>query len=95
MPTADLGKNRDVPTAAGHHRKDFACLRSDRIPVVLDEFLDILSKFAIFDTYQALLPKQNLMLRKGDECIYAKVIRPEDPGYLICFTSVTQNFKET
>ena len=35
--------------------------------------------------------KQNIMLRKGDECIYAKVIRKEEGDVVICFTSMTQN----
>ncbi|MBP5655693.1 MAG: PAS domain S-box protein [Clostridiales bacterium] len=48
-------------------------------------------RFAVLASSAALAAKQNLMLRRGDECIYAKVIRSDAQGDLICFTSVTQN----
>ena len=31
------------------------------------------------------------MLQEGDNRIYAKVIKPEYDGYVICFTSVAQS----
>ena len=34
--------------------------------------------------------KQNIMLRKGDESTYAKVLAKDGDGYIICFTSITQ-----
>jgi len=37
-----------------------------------------------------LIPKQNIMLRKNGGRIYAKVIRGESGGYVICFTSILQ-----
>ena len=48
-------------------------------------------KFALFCADIPLSEKQNIMLRKDDECIYAKVIRKENEGVVICFTSMTQN----
>ena len=48
-------------------------------------------RFAFFTTDAELAEKQNIMLRKGDECIYAKVIRKESDGFIICFTSMSQN----
>lgn len=49
------------------------------------------NRFALFQTHTELADRQNIMLRKGEECIYAKVIRKEDKGFIICFTSMTQN----
>ena len=48
-------------------------------------------RYAVLEAEPELAERQNIMLRQDDECIYAKVIRKEDPGYVICFTSVTQN----
>ena len=48
-------------------------------------------KFAMFRADIPLNEKQNIMLRRDDECIYAKVIRKENEGVVICFTSMTQN----
>ena len=48
------------------------------------------SRFALFETRTILEDKQNIMLLKGDERVYAKVIFKEDKGYVICFTSSTQ-----
>ena len=45
----------------------------------------------ILNAEAELAEKQNIMLRKGDECIYAKVIRKESDGFIICFTSMSQN----
>ena len=47
-------------------------------------------KFAKFVSETKLEEKQNIMLRKDDECIYAKVIRKDDEGAVICFTSMSQ-----
>ena len=48
-------------------------------------------RYAVLEAEPELAERQNIMLRQDDECIYAKVIRKEDPGYVICFTSMTQN----
>ncbi|MCR5616265.1 MAG: hypothetical protein K6F45_08895 [Saccharofermentans sp.] len=48
-------------------------------------------RYAVLEVEPELAERQNIMLRQDDECIYAKVIRKEDPGYVICFTSMTQN----
>ena len=47
-------------------------------------------RFAYFVPDTDLFEKQNIMLRKNDECIYAKVIRKEAEGVIICFTSLSQ-----
>lgn len=47
-------------------------------------------KFARFISETALEEKQNIMLRKDEECIYAKVIRKDEEGLVICFTSMSQ-----
>ena len=47
-------------------------------------------RFAFFVPDIELQEKQNIMLRKNDECIYAKVIKKETEGFVICFTSMTQ-----
>ena len=49
------------------------------------------NRFALFATENELTVKQNIMLRKDDECIYAKVIRKDEDGYVICFTSSSQH----
>ena len=48
------------------------------------------NRFALFKTHTELADRQNIMLHKGDERIYAKVIRKEEKGFVICFTSMTQ-----
>lgn len=48
-------------------------------------------RFAVLEAEPELADRQNIMLRQEDECIYAKVIRREERGYVICFTSMTQN----
>ncbi|MBQ4216903.1 MAG: hypothetical protein II667_02260 [Clostridiales bacterium] len=48
-------------------------------------------RYAVLEAEPELADRQNIMLRQDDECIYAKVIRKEEPGYVICFTSMTQN----
>lgn len=48
-------------------------------------------RFAVLESEPELADRQNIMLRQEDECIYAKVIRREESGYVICFTSMTQN----
>ena len=48
-------------------------------------------RFAVLEAEPELADRQNIMLRQEDECIYAKVIRREESGYVICFTSMTQN----
>lgn len=48
------------------------------------------SRFALFMPDIKLIPKQNIMLRKNGGRIYAKVIRGESGGYVICFTSILQ-----
>ena len=50
-------------------------------------------RYAVLEAEPELVERQNIMLRQDDECIYAKVIRKEDPGYVICFTSMTQNVR--
>ena len=47
-------------------------------------------RYAVLEAEPELADRQNIMLRQDDECIYAKVIRNEEPGYVICFTSRTQ-----
>ena len=47
-------------------------------------------KFAVFAPDSELKEKQNIMLRKEDECIYAKVIKKTEEGFIICFTSIRQ-----
>lgn len=47
-------------------------------------------KYALFISGDELEIKQNIMLRKESECVYAKVIRKTDEGSLICFTSRPQ-----
>ena len=47
-------------------------------------------RFAFLTTESKLREKQNIMLRKGHERVYAKVIREEADGYVICFTSSPQ-----
>lgn len=47
-------------------------------------------RFARFVTESELSEKQNIMLKRNDECIYAKVIRMDEDGFVICFTSLTQ-----
>ena len=47
-------------------------------------------RYAVLEAEPELAERQNIMLRQDDECIYAKVIRKEEPGYVICFTSMTQ-----
>ena len=50
-------------------------------------------RYAVLEAEPELAERQNIMLRQDDECIYAKIIRKEDPGYVICFTSMTQNVR--
>ena len=45
-------------------------------------------KFARLSSEVALRYRSNIMLKKGDARSYAKVIRTDDEGYIICFTSV-------
>lgn len=47
-------------------------------------------KYALLSPDTELVEKQNIMLRKGEERVYAKVIRQESDGYVICFTSIHQ-----
>lgn len=47
-------------------------------------------KYAILRSETALAEKQNIMLKRNDECIYAKVIRKREEGSVICFTSMSQ-----
>ena len=48
-------------------------------------------RFALMATDTVLTEKMNIMLRHGEKRIYAKVIRKEPDGYVICFTSIQQN----
>ena len=48
-------------------------------------------KYALLASDAELTVRQNIMLRKGDECIYAKVMSKEQDGYVICFTSMVQH----
>ena len=48
-------------------------------------------KYAMLASDAELTARQNIMLRKGDECIYAKVMSKEGAGYVICFTSMAQH----
>ena len=47
-------------------------------------------RFALLATDAKLREKQNIMLRKDNECIYAKIIREDAEGFVICFTSSPQ-----
>ena len=48
-------------------------------------------KHALISSKYELQPRTNIMLQEGDNRIYAKVIKPEYDGYVICFTSVAQS----
>lgn len=48
-------------------------------------------KHALISCDYELTPRTNIMLQEGDNRIYAKVIKPEYDGYVICFTSVAQS----
>lgn len=48
-------------------------------------------KHALITCSFDLKPRTNIMLQQGDNRIYAKVIKPEYDGYLICFTSDVQS----
>lgn len=48
------------------------------------------NRFGFLSTDTELTEKQNIMLRKDDDCVYAKVIRRDDDGYVICITAVTK-----
>ena len=47
-------------------------------------------RYALLCTDTELSEKQNIMLRKDDDCIYAKVIKQNEEGYIICITGVTK-----
>lgn len=47
-------------------------------------------RFALLSSDIELAEKTNIMLRKDDDCIYAKVIKKKDDGYIICFTAETK-----
>ena len=47
-------------------------------------------RFALLKSESDLILKQNIMIRKDDECIYAKVIKTDSDEYTICFTSLPQ-----
>ena len=47
-------------------------------------------RFALLATDAKLSEKQNIMLRKDNECVYAKIIREDAEGFVICFTSSPQ-----
>ena len=51
-------------------------------------------RFAVLRSDSELNDKQNIMLRKDDERIYAKVLWKAEDGYIICFTSIPQTDKE-
>ncbi len=48
-------------------------------------------KHALISCEFELQPRTNIMLQQGENRIYAKVIKPEYDGYIICFTSVAQS----
>ena len=48
-------------------------------------------KHALISCGYELPPRTNIMLQQGVNRIYAKVIKPEYDGYIICFTSVAQS----
>ena len=48
-------------------------------------------KHALISCSYDLKPRMNIMLQHGDNRIYAKVIKPDYDGYIICFTSVSQD----
>ncbi|MBP3265784.1 MAG: PAS domain S-box protein [Clostridiales bacterium] len=48
-------------------------------------------RFALITTDAELSEKMNIMLRHEEKRIYAKVIRKDSEGYVICFTSIQQN----
>ena len=47
-------------------------------------------RFALLATDAKLREKQNIMLRKDNKCVYAKIIREDAEGFVICFTSSPQ-----
>lgn len=47
-------------------------------------------RFALLVSGSELPLKQNIMLRHDQERIYAKVIKQDQDGYVICFTSIVQ-----
>lgn len=50
-------------------------------------------RFAVLVTKTALKDKQNIMLCQGNSRVYAKVIRKDDEGFVICYTSSVQTIK--
>lgn len=48
------------------------------------------NRFALLVTDTELTEKQNIMLRKDDDCIYAKVLKADADGYVICITAQTK-----
>ena len=48
-------------------------------------------KFGIFATDLSLPDMQNIMVKIKGECAYAKVIKKEEMGYRICFTSIKKD----
>jgi adenylate cyclase len=48
------------------------------------------NRFALLCTDSELTEKQNIMLKHDERRIYAKVIRKDSDGYVICFTSIQQ-----
>ncbi len=48
------------------------------------------NRFALLCTDSELSEKQNIMLKYDERRIYAKVIRKDADGYVICFTSIQQ-----
>ena len=47
-------------------------------------------RFALLKSESDLILKQNIMIRKDGECIYAKVVKTDSGAYTICFTSLPQ-----
>ena len=44
-------------------------------------------RFALLSSETELNEKQNIMLRHGEKNLYAKVLKSQEDGYIICFTS--------
>ena len=48
------------------------------------------NRFALLESELVLAPKINIMIRKDDDVIYAKVIKQEESNYVVCFTAISK-----
>ncbi len=90
----DSAKNIVWQDQVMNRKYEFYILEEKKVGVNAHEgtirYISQNNRFAMFKTGTELADKQNIMLKSGDECIYAKVIRKEEKGFVICFTSMTQ-----